>query len=287
MAVILKSPAKVNLYLEVLNKRKDGFHNIRTVFEKIALCDKIILKKRKKGIKITSSGEKIPQGPKNLAYKAARLLQEETGTEKGVEISIKKNIPLGAGLGGGSSNAASVMLGLNRLWHLGLSRKKLLTLGTKIGSDVPFFLNQSSWATGEGKGERLRLINSSWKLWHLIVVPKERIFTKDSYRRLSLGLTKKAHLYKIIIYAIRRKNYNLLKNALFNQLEYSRATAKCRSVKKIKAVFADLGLKAIMSGSGSAVFAVFTKGDEAFRVKETLLDFLGQVFLVKTWAKAT
>jgi 4-diphosphocytidyl-2-C-methyl-D-erythritol kinase len=285
--VILKSPAKVNLYLEVLNKRKDGFHNINTVFEKIALCDVISLKRRKKGIKIISSGEKIPLGRKNLAYKAASLLQRETGLKKGVEIRIKKNIPVGAGLGGGSSNAACVLLGLNRLWHLRLSNKKLLKLGAQIGSDVPFFLSKATWAIGRGRGEILKPISSSWCLWHLIVVPHERISTKNSYHKLSLNLTKKQLFYKIVIYAIRRKKLNLLKEALFNRLEDSQATANCFSIKKIKTFFADLGLKALMSGSGSAVFAVFPERKEALEVQKALLAYPWKVFLVRTWAKTT
>lgn len=304
--MILKSPAKLNLYLEVLNKRKDGFHNINTVFEKIALCDVISLKKREKGIKIISSGEEIPLGTKNLAYKAAYLLQRETGMKKGVEISIKKNIPVGAGLGGGSSNAASVLLGLNRFWNLGLTNKRLLKLGAQIGSDVPFFLSRAAWARGQGRGEILKPINSSWVLWHLIIVPKKRISTKNSYRKLSLNLTKKHLFYKIIIYAIRQKKINLLKEALFNRLEDSQATANCLSIKKIKAIFTNLGLKAIMSGSGSAVFAVFPERKEALRVRKILLAYPvrnitgggkvrkisngaypWEVFLVRTWVKTT
>lgn len=285
--MILKSPAKLNLYLEVINKRKDGFHNISTIFEKIALCDKVSLKKRKKGIKITSSGERIPLGAKNLAYKAARLIQEKTGIKKGIEIGIKKNIPVGAGLGGGSSNAATVLLGLNHLWQLGLSNKKLLELGAKIGSDVPFFISKGVWANGVGRGEVLKPFNSYLKLWHLVVVPKDRISTKASYASLSLSLTKKRLFNRIIIYAIKQKKVRLLEQAIFNRLEESRATAKCSSVKKIKAVFAGLGIKAIMSGSGSSVFAVFAKRKEAFRVRKALSAFPGQVFLVKTWAYAT
>ncbi len=282
MAVILKSPAKVNLYLEVLNKRKDGFHNIKTIFEKIALYDIVTLKKIKKGIKITSSGEKIPLGRKNLAYQAARLLQKETGIKEGVEINIKKNIPAGAGLGGGSSNAAYVLSGLNRLWRLKLSNKKLFGLGSKIGADVPFFLSKYTWAVGQGKGERLKPIVSSLKLWHLIVIPAERISTKDSYQRLTLGLTKERIFYKMTIYAIKQNKPDLLKQSLFNRLEKSHATSNCLSVNKIKDVFSALGLKSVMSGSGSAVVSVFSKRKEALRVRRILSVYPWNVLLVGT-----
>ena len=285
--MILKSPAKINLYLEVLNKRKDGFHNINTVFEKIALYDLISLKKREKGIKINFSGEKIPRGHKNLAYKAAHLLQEETGIKKGVEIKIKKNIPVGAGLGGGSSNAAIVLLGLNRLWRLGLSESKLGKLGSKIGADVPFFLTKSAWAIGRGKGEILKPLNSSLKLWHMIVVPKERISTKDSYQKLSLRLTKDRILHKIMTYAIIQGQFNLLKKALFNRLEDSLVVAKCPSVKKIKGIFTQMGLKALMSGSGSAVFTLFSKREEALGVKRILSVYPWKILVVKTWVKTS
>lgn len=281
--MILKSPAKVNLYLEVLNKRKDGFHNIKTVFEKIALCDLITLKKREKGIKITASGEKIPLGRKNLTYQAARLLQKETDIGKGVEINIKKNIPVGAGLGGGSSNAATVLSGLNRLWDLGLSGQQLLSLGSKIGADVPFFLSKYTWAVGQGKGERLKPVASSLNLWHLIVIPRQRISTKDSYQQLNLGLTKERILYNMVIHALKQNKGNLIGQALFNRLENSNATSNCLPIQKIKNIFSGFGIKAIMSGSGSAVFAVFTKRQEAFRVKQVFSVYPWEIFMVKTF----
>ena len=146
--LVLKSPAKLNLYLDVLRKRPDGFHDIDTIFEKIALFDIITIKPLGKGIKVTSDNPALPTGKKNLAYKAARILFEKTGFKKGVSINIKKNIPLSSGLGGGSSNAASTLLGVNRLFKLGLNKKELVEIAKTLGAYVPFFLYDYNFALG-------------------------------------------------------------------------------------------------------------------------------------------
>jgi 4-diphosphocytidyl-2-C-methyl-D-erythritol kinase len=142
-ALKCNSYAKLNLYLEVLNKRKDGFHNIRTIFERISLCDKIFLKSRPDGkIRITSPSKEIPKDKTNLAFKSAKILKSALNIKEGVEIKIIKNIPVSAGLGGGSSNAAATLLGLNKLWGLNLSKKRLVSFAKEIGSDVPFFISK-------------------------------------------------------------------------------------------------------------------------------------------------
>ena len=150
----VSSSAKLNLYLEVLDKRPDGYHNLRTVFERISLSDTITLKEiGTPEIKIISDSKEIPCDRRNLAYKAAEILKEDLGIEKGLEIRIKKIIPVGAGLGGGSSNAASVLLGLNRLWRLGLSRRRLLGYAARLGSDVSFFIYDCPYALGTSRGK--------------------------------------------------------------------------------------------------------------------------------------
>ena len=136
----LSSPAKLNLFLKVLNKRPDGFHNISTVFERIDLSDEILLKLNPSGgIRIDCVHPQVPGGPKNLVYQAAKLLRDDFRVKEGVDIYIKKNIPVAAGLGGGSGNAATVLKGLNELWELRLSRPQLLSYARRLGSDVAFF----------------------------------------------------------------------------------------------------------------------------------------------------
>ena len=166
MPRILKvsSYAKLNLYLEILDKRPDGYHNLRTVFERISLSDTIILKEiDSPEIRIISDSKDIPRDSRNLAYKAAEIIKEDLGISKGVEIRIKKIIPVGAGLGGGSSNAASVLLGLNRLWRLGLSRGRLLGYAARLGSDVSFFIYNCPYAIGVSRGKRYGRLNPGRK----------------------------------------------------------------------------------------------------------------------------
>ncbi len=181
----LSSPAKINLFLNVLFKRKDGYHEIKTLFERISLSDELILVPSRSGIKIISDSKKLPKGPNNIAYRAAKFLKDRFGIKKGIVIKIRKRIPIAAGLGGGSSNAASVLLGLNRLWRLRLSKKELLSVGAKLGSDVPFFILETPFAVGRGRGEILRKIQPPGKkIWHCLVKPSFSIATKAAYNNL-------------------------------------------------------------------------------------------------------
>jgi len=144
-----QAPAKVNLFLEVLNKRPDGYHDIATLMVAVTLFDVLRFKEEKSGdIRLTCSNPELSTGPENLVFRAADLLKRHTGCKKGVTIRLTKRIPLAAGLAGGSSDAAATCIGLNRLWNLGLSRKELLALGAELGSDVSFFFAPpAAWCT--------------------------------------------------------------------------------------------------------------------------------------------
>lgn len=266
--MIVDSCAKLNLYLEVLNKRKDGYHNINTVFERIGLSDKIILKPRRDNkIKIICSSPLVPKGKTNLAYRSAKLLQDNFLVKKGVNIEIKKRIPVGAGLGGGSSNAAAVLTGLNKFWGLRLGQNKLVKLAAGIGSDVPFFIYDSPFALGSGRGEKIKPLRAldSVKLWHVLAVPKIEVLTPviykkwDSYSRL----TSPRRGDKILTSALRKSDLSLIAKSLLNSLE--RVTSGLYpEVARIKERFICLGLKAVlMSGSGPAVFAIVPSRKEA------------------------
>ncbi|MFH1641233.1 MAG: 4-(cytidine 5'-diphospho)-2-C-methyl-D-erythritol kinase, partial [Candidatus Omnitrophota bacterium] len=240
------SYAKLNLYLSVLNKRKDNYHNIKTLFERISLCDKIILKGRHdKRIRIITSSRNIPKDSSNLAYRSAKLLQDSFSIERGVDIKIIKRIPVAGGLGGGSSNAASVLVALNKLWRVNLSVDKLADLAKKIGCDVPFFIYNSPFALGAGRGDKIKILDSfgRLRLWHILVVPKievssELIYKKwdsvnESFIRALTSLfgsgnakvLKKARLTrpkyddKILSLALRKRNLSLVSSALFNSLQ--------------------------------------------------------------------
>ena len=184
--LFLDSFAKINLYLQVLNKRGDNFHNLNTLFCRIDLKDTIVLRERKDSlIKIKCNSRQVPKGKSNLCYAAAELLKQAFKLSFGLEIEIKKRIPVGAGLGGGSSNAASVLLGLNKFWDLNLPETKLVKLAAELGSDVPFFVSGEKFALGSCRGEKIKPLVSlkKLKLWFILVYPNIKVSTPLIYSK--------------------------------------------------------------------------------------------------------
>lgn len=287
--LFLNSPAKLNLYLEVINTRKDKYHNIKTVFERIDLSDKIILNPRcDKTIRITSDIAGFPCGSANLAYRAARLLQANLKIKRGVDIKIFKRIPVGAGLGGGSSNAASVLMGLNKLWGLNLRRKELVKFAASIGSDAPFFIYNSPFAQGTGRGDKITPLSilDRVRLWHVLVVPKIKVLTPLIYKKWdkNLALTRPIYNAKILILALKKKDFFLISKALFNSLE--EITAKLYpQVKCLRDRLLQMRLQSIsMSGSGPAVFGIVSSRKEAVAISRQLAkaNKAWRVFVTKT-----
>jgi 4-diphosphocytidyl-2-C-methyl-D-erythritol kinase len=297
--LFLHSYAKLNLYLEVLKQRKDNYHNIKTIFERIDLCDKIILKPRPdKKINFTCNLPGVPTGHSNLAYRSAKLLQDTFNIDKGADIKIIKRIPVAAGLGGGSGNAATVLIGLNELWKLKLSRNKLLQLARKIGSDVSFFIYNCSFAKGEARGDRIKPLRvfSNLRLWHILVVPKFRVSTPRIYKKWDkdnktfkltverAGLTRPKYNVKILILALRKNNFFLLGDALFNSLEQV-TTKLYPQITRIREKLIQMGVKSIlMSGSGPAIFGVVSSRKEALSLCRQLKrnGSFGKVFVTRT-----
>ncbi len=297
--ICLRSPAKLNLFLKVLNKREDGYHNLLTIFERIDLCDKIFLKLNKSGkIRIFCNDPQVPRGPKNLVYKAARLLQQKFSISQGVDIKIQKNIPVAAGLGGGSSNAATVLLGLNRLWRLHLKPSELLSLAKIIGSDVAFFLYDSPWALGSERGDCIKKLNIKAKLWHVLVVPKVKIYSRDVYAGLKMQatggipkskdkedtnlLTKPMDNVNILIRQLKKSSFSLVGKGLSNDLEKPIARIH-PPLLKLKERLKSLKTQGVMiSGSGPCVFALVESQQEAKRLKTALLKQFKRVFVAQT-----
>ncbi len=268
--MIIKAPAKINLFLEVLNKRKDGYHNIETLFLKIKLFDKLKLRLIKNGIKISCKHPDVPENKSNLVYKAAKLLQQKTGTDKGVHISIEKNIPVFAGLGGGSSDAAAVLRGLNKLWALNLDQKELLTIARKIGADVPFFVTDYNIAIGKARGDRLTPLAIESKFWILLLKPNISVSTKQAYQGLSSGLTRTKNDVKLLIHALKNKRMELIEKTLFNRLE-TVVFKEFKQLKKIKQMISARGVRAVlMSGSGSVIFGLLNNRKEGIKLKQEL-----------------
>ncbi len=285
----LPSYAKLNLFLQVLNIRKDGYHNIKTIFERISLHDTIVIKPRRDNqIKVICNAPGVPADSSNLAFRSAKLLQEAGKVDYGVDIKIIKRIPVGAGLGGGSSNAAGVLTGLNKLWQLNFSRKKLARIAARIGCDVPFFISDIPFGWGSGRGEKIEPLKrlDGIVLWHIILMPKIKVSTPLIYDKWDTfsGLTSKAPNAKILTLALQKRGLPLISRALFNSLEM--VTAKLYpQVNQAKEKLIQSGLKSIlMSGSGPAVFGIVSSRKEAAalsgRLKKGYTPF--KVFAAKT-----
>lgn len=273
----VRSPAKINLYLKVLNKRRDGYHNIETLFERISLSDKIVLEDRSdRRIKVSCDNPALPRGPLNLAYRSAKLLRDKFNLQRGVEIRIAKRIPVGSGLGGGSANAASVLTGLNELWGLHRSRDELAGLGAEIGSDVPFFIYNVAFACASGKGDRIMPLEGlkGKRLWHILVVPRLKVMTPVVYkawdRLRKAALTRPAGSVKIFASVLKRRAPDFSGCALFNSLEQVTLSLHPQ-VSYVKDKLVQLGLRSVlMSGSGPAVFGMVSSRKEAQSFKRRL-----------------
>ena len=281
----LNSPAKINLFLNVLFKRKDGYHEIDTLFERIGLFDELTLIPSRSGIKIITRSKNLPRGSGNICYRAAKLLKDRFKIKNGVLIKIKKRIPIAAGLGGGSSNGASVLLGLNRLWKLGLSKEELLRAGTELGSDVPFFILETPFASGRGRGEILRKIRQPGKkIWHCLVKPPFSISTKAAYKRLKTSsLTPKKADARMLLHSIHKGYLKSLSKLLTNSLEDA-LDKRVMAILKIKKELMRRGaLASLVSGSGPTVFGIFSSQDTARRAARALRkNRRWQVFVAST-----
>lgn len=292
----LHSHAKLNLYIKVKNLRPDGYHNIDTIFERINLFDTISVTLRPDNkIRIISTGLLVPRGSANLCYRSAQLLQDKFNLSKGVDIKILKRIPIGAGLGGGSSNAAVTLLGLNKLWDLNIGSKVLAELGRKIGSDVPFFIYNYPFARGLSRGDKIRPLKElfSIKLWHILVIPEIAVSTPLIYKKWDefmhrknkkAGLTKEGSNVKIITSALQKGIYASIGKFLSNSLE--EITIRLyKEVGYIKEKLVSLGVETVlMSGSGSAVFGIVSSRKEAVLLAKRLRkdNRSWRVFSVKT-----
>jgi 4-diphosphocytidyl-2-C-methyl-D-erythritol kinase len=277
--LILKSPAKINLLLKVLAKREDGYHDILTLMQALDLCDDIEMEKTKAGIRVTCDNPGCPQDENNLAYKAASLLFREERFDGGIKINITKRIPLASGLGGGSSNAAATLKGLNQLFELGMPLSRLHDLAAQLGSDVPFFLFPGQ-ALAKGRGEIIEPLVLYKDYWLLLVCPRFEVSAAWAYRNLKISLTRKRNEF----------NYKLLGGSLgfFEALSHFEndleevVVKKHPVVQEIKDILRDSDtVKSAMSGSGPTVYGVFDQKPQAEEVTKKLSRGDWQVFLTR------
>jgi len=279
------SPAKINLFLEVLGKRKDGFHEIESVMQTVSLFDTLYLQSIKTGIKVTTDHPELSSGRDNLVYKAAELLKKEYSIKNGVRIALEKRIPIGGGLGGGSSNAAAVLLGLNRLWNLGLSNEEMSLLGARLGSDVPFFIYGKT-ALVKGRGEIVLPLRIRETFHYLLLKPPLSIPTSNIYKNLRLSLTKPVFngILPIIDKLLQKQaSYKEIQKLLYNRLE-NVAMKLYPVLRNTHRAFRKISTQGILlSGSGSTIFKLCSCRKEA----ETLATILsrkglGQFFIVNS-----
>lgn len=258
----LFSFAKINLGLRILGKRDDGFHEIETIFQTISLKDEIEINLLDNDIILSSNSPSCPADQTNLVFKAASLLKQHTMTSKGCQINLDKKIPVGAGLGGGSSNAATTLVALNTIWNTGLSTKNLIKLAAHLGSDVPFFINGGT-ALGQGRGEKLSRITTSVDYWGVLVCPNLQILSKWAYLQLNFNLTKSFKKGKFSVLTRNFPDFDIWNSLLVNDFEnvvfnaYPELNSILNDLKKLGAFYAR------MSGSGSAIFGLFETAELA------------------------
>ena len=279
----LTSSAKVNLFLEVIGKRPDGYHQIETIFQEIDLHDDILLMDTEgQGIDVKVSPSLNIAKEENIAYKAAKLLQKKAKQfNKGAEILIEKRIPVGRGLGGGSSNAASVLKGLNELWELGFSTKDLADLGKELGMDVPFFICGGT-CLGRERGEVITPLPDLSGIDILILWPDFPVSTAEVYRSISPSLTKKNRSAKLLTGYLNTRDFEGITKHLFNRLE-DVALKIHPPLGHFKKQIASLTTgNIIMSGSGSAFFTILSSNWEEGSIKKEIRKLKGGYYIGET-----
>ena len=250
-AITLQSPAKINLCLSVLHKRPDGYHEVEMVMQMVGLYDEVTVALAGTGVQVRCDGNAALSGEGNIAWKTAAAMLSHLRRTEGISITIKKNIPVAAGLGGGSGNAAAVLVAVNHLLHAGLTRAQLAEIGTKIGMDVPFFFFGPT-ALARGRGEQVTSLPVPAECWVLLVNPGFETSTAWVYKNVNLRLTKKVDCTKIA-----RLSVQNIADGLHNDLEAVTAAAHPVIPRIEEALLAQGALGACMSGSGPTVFGLF------------------------------
>ncbi len=268
--ISLKALAKINLGLDVVRRREDGYHEVRMIMQTIHLYDKLnITRTKEEGIKLQSNLSYLPVNENNLVYKAGKMLMDEFDIKQGISINLEKRIPVAAGMAGGSTDAAAMMYGMNKLFDLGLSRKDLMDRGVKIGADVPYCIMRGT-ALAEGIGEKLTSLPPMIKCPVLIAKPQISVSTKFVYQNLKLdGETIHPDIDQLIG-DIKNKDLGALSSHMGNVLE-SVTIPNYPIIAQIKENMLENGaIGAMMSGSGPTVFGLFEDEETATKAKDAM-----------------
>jgi 4-diphosphocytidyl-2-C-methyl-D-erythritol kinase len=282
--VFEKAPAKINLLLDVLRKRSDGYHDMEMVMTTIDLADRIIVTKSSDHeIYVESNSGMIPRDERNLAYRAGDLLKRKLGVREGARILITKNIPVAAGLAGGSSDAATTLRALNRLWNTGLTNNELAEIGIEIGSDIPFCIYGNT-AIVKGRGECVTPIPSLPLCWIVLAKPTHGVSTGDVFQLLEADRIEHHPDVNGMVQAIKHGDYDGITKNLGNVLE-SVTMELCPEVQKIKEKMIQFGADgALMSGSGPTIYGLVQKESRVRRIVNGLKGFCKQVYAVRVLA---
>lgn len=276
-----KAPAKINLLLDVLRKRDDGFHEVEMIMTMVDLADRLEMQELPRDqILLSSQAGFIPLDEKNLAFQAARLIKERYGVKRGVYIHLDKHIPVAAGLAGGSSDAAAALRGLNRLWDLKLSSEELESLGAELGSDVPFCIRGGT-AIARGRGEKLQSITPPPQCWVVLAKPPINVSTADVYGKLRANEIRQHPSISAMLEALEQQSFPAMCAALGNVLE-TVTLDRYPEVRQIKECMIKLGADGVlMSGSGPTVFGLVSKEIKLTRIYNGLRGFCKEVFVAR------
>lgn len=266
----LRALAKINLGLDVTGKREDGYHEVRMVMQTIQMYDQLEIKESKEpGIRLTTNLPFLPCNDGNLVYKAAKLLMDEFDIRQGVDMNLTKFIPVAAGMAGGSSDAAAALVGINRMFQLGLTKRQLMERGVQIGADVPYCVMRGT-ALAEGIGEKLTSLPGVPMCYVLIGKPGINVSTKTAYENLRLDTIQKRPDIDGMIEAIRNRDLHSITEKMENVFEPG-IMEKYPVIGEIERFMEERGaLKAMMSGSGPTVFGIFEDREKMFAASEAL-----------------
>jgi 4-diphosphocytidyl-2-C-methyl-D-erythritol kinase len=280
----IRSFAKINLALAVLGKRLDGYHDIQTIFQTINLSDELEFRASPQ---LELHCENFPDSrpEENLVWKAASLLASAAGEKLGTAITLRKRIPAGAGLGGGSGNAAATLLGLRRFWNLDMTDSDLFPIAEMLGSDVPFFLSGGT-ALGTGRGEKIHPLPDSPPQHLIVIFPGVHVSTAEAYRSLNLGLTSSEEDHRIHRFIGQVQTGGSFLTGIFNDFEAS-VLAAYPPITEAKRFLERRGATVtLLSGSGSSVFGFFPDEESAFAASREVPREAWRVFPAKTLSRA-
>ena len=281
-SLTLRTSAKVNLVLEVLGKRADGYHELSTVLQAVDLFDRLVLEEDE-AFALRTTDPELPTDDANLVVRAARLLREAAGVNRGARIVLEKRIPVAAGLGGGSSDAAATLWGLNHLWRLGWGRERLAGLAAELGADVPFFLGGGR-ILATGRGEQLKPLPASPAMSLVLVKPRFPLSTREVYARVPPGLRDDGSRTSRLVRALASRDSSRVAASLYNVLEAVVEPAYPEITRIKQALLSAGALGSVMSGSGPTVLGVARSPDHARQLRGRVTTASWSAWAVRTLA---